>query len=85
MAAATINSQKFTVFGDKQVVLANLSIADTNTYAVPGLSSVDSVQITCNDSTAAYGSYTQATSSGVVTLTFKVSATKNYDLVILGN
>lgn len=85
MAAATVNSQKFTVFGDKQVVIANLSIADTNTYAVPGVSSVDSVQITCNDTAAHYGSYTQATSSGVVTLTFKVSATKNFDVLIIGN
>jgi hypothetical protein len=86
MAAATIASTVWHEAGDMQFVTANLtSVADTNTWVVPGLSTVDNLIVTVNASGGAqYTSATWTTSNGVTTVTFKMSGTANLVVTAIG-
>jgi len=70
MAALTATNLVFTIFGDKQVIIADVAtIANNDTWAVPGMGLVEQVHITTTTATA--GQFVGATRSGG-TVTFKV-------------
>lgn len=69
MAAVTVNSFRSSVFGNKRVVTADLTIADTNTWT-PGLHKIDAFFVTSPDKTKTLG----GAISGK-TITFGASAT----------
>ena len=84
MAALSATSLVFTVWGDKMVVIGSIaSIADADTWAVPGMGNVEQVHIT--KTTAAAAQDIGATRSGA-TVTFKVeSGTPTARVTAIGN
>lgn len=81
MAAVTVNRVRNAVFGNKRAVFADLTIADTNTWAVPGMHQIDTFFVTSPDKTKTLG----GTVSGG-TITFGASATATHAFAMaIGN
>lgn len=82
MAAATIANLRFHSAGDMQFVTADLtSVADTNTWTVPGLSSIDNIFVTVK--TGGTPQYAGATWAANV-ITFDMSGTASLTVTAIG-
>jgi len=80
MAAVTVASQEFSVFGNKRVSIYNLTaVADTNTLAT-GFSHID---IAIPVAEIATGTPACTISGG--TITFAMGATANVRLLVIGS
>jgi len=70
MAAVTVNSFRYEVFGNKRVVTADLTIADTNTWTPGNMHKIDAFFVTSPDKTKTIGGAISGR-----TITFGASAT----------
>lgn len=78
MAAVTVNSTRTSVFGNKRVVTADLTIVDTNTWK-PGMHKIDAFFVTSPDKTKTLGG---AISGGTITFGASATATDAFAMAI---